>query len=141
VSIVIGGALLAVLPIRWIAIASGCVFILFGVVTLLSKEDDVIEVKKKNRFPWFASFYLIALSEVGDKTQIAAIALAGETSWDSVLLGAMLAFAVLTGVGAVLGAKILAHLPRKWLKIGTASLFIVLGLLSIISAILEITIL
>ena len=79
----------------------------------------------------FTSFYLVALGELGDKTQIAAIALAAETSWDSVLLGVMMAFALAVGMGAFLGAKILTRLPKKWLKIISATLFIVLGTLSI----------
>jgi putative Ca2+/H+ antiporter (TMEM165/GDT1 family) len=87
------------------------------------------------------AFLLVFLAEMGDKAQIAAIALAAETSWDSVLLGVMMAFALAVGTGAFLGARILTRLPRKWLRIISANLFIVLGTISIVSAILEISIL
>jgi putative Ca2+/H+ antiporter (TMEM165/GDT1 family) len=140
VSILVGASIAAIVPIKWITITSGIVFVLFGIFTLLSKKQDETEIKEKNRFPMFTSFYLVALGELGDKTQIAAIALAAETSWDSVLLGVMMAFALSVGIGAFLGAKILTRLPKKWLRIISASLFIVLGTLSIVSAILEINI-
>jgi len=140
VSILVGASIAAVIPIRWITITSGVVFILFGVFTFLSKKEDKTEVKEKSRFPLFTSFYLVALGELGDKTQIATIALAAETSWDSVLLGVMMAFALSVGIGAFLGAKILVRLPKRWLKVGTASLFIALGIISVVSAILEISI-
>jgi putative Ca2+/H+ antiporter (TMEM165/GDT1 family) len=141
VSILVGASIAAIVPIKWITITSGIVFVLFGIFTLLSKKQDETEIKEKDRFPMLTSFYLVALSELGDKTQIAAIALAAETSWDSVLLGVMMAFALSVGIGAFLGAKILTRLPKKWLRIISASLFIVLGTLSIVSAILEISIL
>ena len=141
ISILAGASIAAIVPIKWITITSGIVFILFGIFTLISKKQDETEIKDKNRLPMFTSFYLVALGELGDKTQIAAIALAAETSWDSVLLGVMMAFALAVGIGAFLGAKILTRLPKKWLKIISATLFIVLGTLSIVSAILEISIL
>jgi len=52
-----------------------------------------------------------------------------------------LAFALLTGVAVIMGAKLLSRLPLKWLKIGTSALFIVLGAISIITAIFEISLL
>jgi putative Ca2+/H+ antiporter (TMEM165/GDT1 family) len=54
-----------------------------------------------------------------------------------VLLGMTMAFALLTGVAVVMGAKLLSQLPLKWLKTGTSALFIIIGAFSILSAILE----
>jgi len=139
-SIFAGASLLSVLPLKWLGIIGGVVFVLFGLFTVVSKGENEDEIKERNRLPLVAAFYLVAMSELGDKTQIASILLAAETFWASVFIGVMLAFCVLVSAGVVFGAKVLTRLPKKWLRLGTASLFIILGILSIIGAILEIEI-
>jgi putative Ca2+/H+ antiporter (TMEM165/GDT1 family) len=138
VSILAGGSLIAVLPLKLIEIAAGAIFIVFGIFTIFSKEEAESKIKAKTRFPLFAAFYLVAISELGDKTQVASIILAAETFRASVLIGVMLAFTILVSAAVVFGAKVLARLPRKWLKISTASLFTILGIISITSALLSI---
>jgi len=49
----------------------------------------------------------------------------------------MLAFSVVTGIGVILGAKLLRLLPGKYIKIGTSLLFIFFGLIFILNAIIE----
>ncbi|HEY4675375.1 MAG TPA: TMEM165/GDT1 family protein [Candidatus Bathyarchaeia archaeon] len=133
VSLLVGGPLLALLPVRVVLIVTGIIFILFGIIPLLRKETDV-KLKKRSSVPMFASFSLVAMMELGDKTQLASIALAAETSPVLVLLGIVMAFALLTGVGVVLGAKLVSRLPMKWLRIGTSTLFIIIGAFSILNA-------
>jgi putative Ca2+/H+ antiporter (TMEM165/GDT1 family) len=142
ISLTVGGSLLALLPIRLVLIVSGIVFIIFGVVPLLSKKEkeDIKLKRKSSTLPLIACFSLISLMELGDKTQLVTITLAAETSPILVLLGMTMAFALLTSVAVVMGAKLLSRLPLKWLKIGTSALFIIIGALTILSAILEITI-
>ena len=67
----------------------------------------------------FFAFSLIALGELGDKTQIASIALAAERGWDSVLVGVMIAFVLLVSLGCVLGAKVLSRVSKRTLRVGT----------------------
>ena len=141
ISTVIGGPLLALLPIQIVHIISGVVFIIFGIVPLLRREEKEVELKKTSRFPILSSFSLVALMELGDKTQIITITLAAQYPPLMVLVGLTLAFAVLTGVAVLIGAKVVARLPMKWLKLGTSALFIILGSLSIAGAIIGINIL
>ena len=141
ISLAVGGTLLAFLPMRLVLAVSGVVFIVFGIVPLLSKkEKDVKLQKRSSTLPLLACFSLISLMELGDKTQIITITLAAETSPVLVLVGITMAFALLTGVAVLMGAKLLSRLPLKWLKIGTSALFILIGAISILSAILEISI-
>ena len=72
--------------------------------------------------------------ELGDKTQLITMTLAAQNPPILVFTGAMLAFALLTAATVLIGAKLAAKIPTKWLKIGTSVLFIVLGSLSIIGA-------
>jgi putative Ca2+/H+ antiporter (TMEM165/GDT1 family) len=143
ISLAVGGPLLALLPMRFVLIVSGIVFIIFGIIPFIIKKEkeDVKPQKRRSNLPLLACFSLISLMELGDKTQIITITLAAEISPILVLLGMALAFALLTGVAVIMGAKLLSRLPLKWLKIGTSALFIVLGAISIITAIFEISLL
>jgi putative Ca2+/H+ antiporter (TMEM165/GDT1 family) len=49
------------------------------------------------------------------------------------------AFALLTGAAVLIGARLVSRLPMKWLKIGTSTLFIALGTISIVSGIFQIS--
>jgi putative Ca2+/H+ antiporter (TMEM165/GDT1 family) len=140
-SIAVGGPLLALVPLRYVQIVSGIVFVIFGVVPLLRKEktNDVPLSKPRSTVPLLASFSLIALMELGDKTQIISIALAAQSSLILVLVGMVSAFALLTGAAVLIGARLVSRLPMKWLKIGTSTLFIALGAISIVSGIFQIS--
>ena len=141
VSIAVGGPLLALVPLRYVQIISGIVFVIFGVVPLLRKEktDEENVFKKRTNVPLIASFSLIALMELGDKTQIITITLAAQCSPILVLIGTISAFAVLTGAAVLIGAKLVSRIPMKWLKIGTSTLFIALGAISVLSGIFQIS--
>ena len=140
VSIADGGPLLALVPLRYVQVVSGIVFILFGIIPLLRKEkSSEVRVKPRSTIPLLASFSLIALMELGDKTQIITRTLAAQSSPILVLIGMVSAFAVLTGLAVLIGAKLVSRLPMKWLKIGTSTLFIILGTLSILTSIFNIT--
>jgi len=72
--------------------------------------------------------------ELGDKTQIASIALATQFSSPLIVfIGIMLAFILVTGIGVILGSKFIRLLPVKYLRIGTATLFILFGVIFIIN--------
>jgi putative Ca2+/H+ antiporter (TMEM165/GDT1 family) len=142
VSLVIGGSLMAFLPITAIQVIAGAVFIFFGVLPLLRKaKESTHHLKKGVKFFVFSCFSLVSLMELGDKTQIVAITLAAEANPLLVLVGMMAAFAVLTGIGVTIGCKVLCRLPMKWINIGTSALFIILGAISIVGAVLGISIL
>ena len=141
ISLAVGGPLLALVPMRYVQIVSGTVFVIFGVIPLLrkKKKENVLIDRKKSRIPLLACFSLVSLMELGDKTQIITITLAAQSSPLLVLTGMMLAFAILTAAAVLIGAKLLSRLPTNWLRFGTSTLFIVLGAISILSGTFEIT--
>lgn len=76
---------------------------------------------------FLSSFSLIFLAELGDKTQITAMALAVRYPWKKVFIGLACAFALLN-LGAVLVGKLLfAFLPLFWIRIASALLFLCFG--------------
>jgi len=135
VSALLGGAISTYLPMSWILIGSGLVFILFGLHGLISaKKEEDVKVKDRG-FPLLTSFSLVALMELGDKTQFAVVALASQYDPVMVFLGMMLAFVLVTGVGVVLGATLVKRLPTKYLRIGSSALFLLFGVAFLISAV------
>jgi len=135
-SALVGGELLSFLPYRLVAFTSGLVFIIFGAFSLIRSNEKIKIEQQKATF--LKTFSLISLMELGDKTQLASIVLAAELKNPLVVLaGIMLAFSVVTGIGVILGAKLLRLIPEKHLKIGTSLLFIFFGLIFILNAIIE----
>lgn len=78
-----------------------------------------------------ATLGLVALAELGDKTQVVCMTLAARHRAFPVLLGAVLAFMVLNLLAVVFGAAVAAWLP-VWLVAGVvAVLFAIFGLHSL----------
>jgi len=135
IGVLIGGALAALLPMFWIGIGAGIVFIVFGIYTLFSKEGKEVKFRE-SKFAVLTSFLMVTLMELGDKTQLAVIAMTA-TSGGSLLifLGASLAFLLVTGIAVTIGAAIQRVVPIRYIRIGAAIAFIIFGLLFLLSTI------
>lgn len=100
------------------------------------KEDEACppEAAPAGRSPTWriigSTFILLALAEMGDKTQLAVFVRASETQkpW-AVFGGAVLAMASLTALGAVGGQGLARLLPERYLRWLSALAFIVMGML------------
>jgi len=133
ISVLTGSILISFLPLKWITLASGLVFILFGLLELIRKEKEKTKIEKRHS-TLFTAFSFVSLMELGDKTQIASIALAMQFSSPAIVFGGiMLAFILVTGIGVILGSRFIRLLPVKYLRIGTAALFIIFGVIFIIN--------
>lgn len=78
---------------------------------------------------WLA-FGAIFVAELGDKTQLAILAMKGKGyNGLGLFLGSMLAFAVLTGLAIVFGEWLNAKIPTEIIEKIAAGGFIVIGLL------------
>ncbi len=136
-SALVGGQLLSFLPYEWICLVSGLVFIIFGGFSLIRRnEKPKIEDQKAT---FLKAFSLVALMELGDKTQLASIFLAAELRNPLIVVaGIMAAFSVVTAIGVIFGCRILRLLPEKYLKIGASALFILFGIVFILNAVTDV---
>jgi putative Ca2+/H+ antiporter (TMEM165/GDT1 family) len=75
--------------------------------------------------PLLASFGLVMLAELGDKTQLAVISLSSKRKSNSVFIGALLAFAVVDGISALAGGAIATLVPAFWIGLGAGGAFII----------------
>lgn len=126
-----------VLPQTAIQIMAGVLFFYFGIGILLEKEEDneeidISKVKKKKFF--ISSFLLLALAEMGDKSQITAFLLSTQHGFIATLLGLTIAFAILIVLAIFLSTlikkKYIYHIQKS-----AGVLFIIFGILAFISLI------
>jgi putative Ca2+/H+ antiporter (TMEM165/GDT1 family) len=83
--------------------------------------------------PLISSFGIIALAELGDKTQVTIICLSANKRVKSVFVGAIVAFALVDGISALIGGTIAAFIPTQWVGIGAGVAFLVFGVYSLLS--------
>jgi putative Ca2+/H+ antiporter (TMEM165/GDT1 family) len=129
----IGGVIASYVSAFWIDLASSISFLVFGVYTLFSRRDRIARIKEQSRTVT-TSFLLIAITELGDKTQLAVIALSAKYSSIQVFLGAMLALTLLTALGVAFGKIISRYISARYVKIGASLIFIVFGILFLFQA-------
>ncbi len=84
-----------------------------------------------NLAPLVASFILVTVAELGDKTQIAVITLSSRFKAISVFIGAMLAFLLNSGIAVAIGDTLTRVLPTFWIRILAAAIFLVFGFYTI----------
>jgi putative Ca2+/H+ antiporter (TMEM165/GDT1 family) len=77
---------------------------------------------------FFSTFGIIFLAELGDKTQLTAMALAVRFPWKKTFIGIAAAFALLNVGAVVLGKILFAFLPLFWIKLASAGLFLFFGI-------------
>ena len=117
---------------RWLLnIASGILFIAIGVYILRSK-DDAINAKDLG-----GTFTALLLSEMGDKTQVATVAVAA-TSGNPVLplLGGLLGYLLANCSGILLLRLLSGRFPPGRVKVLSAILLILVGVLTLFSFLL-----
>jgi putative Ca2+/H+ antiporter (TMEM165/GDT1 family) len=74
------------------------------------------------------AFAALFLAELGDKTQLAAIAMAVSTKKPlSVFVGGAAALAAVTGIGVVFGEALVRAVPELYLRRAAAALFVAMG--------------
>ena len=127
-AVVAGTYLTEIVPLFYVEVAASASFILFGFWTL---RGDTLEGEDQrfNYSPFWTVAAAFFLAEMGDKTQLATVALAAEYKsifavWMGTTTGMLIADAIGIGVGIVLGKKI----PERLIKWVAALIFIFFGL-------------
>jgi putative Ca2+/H+ antiporter (TMEM165/GDT1 family) len=130
-----------VLPTFWIRIAAALIFLVFGIYTIFSvivkKSEAECKTKEEARNGVFSSFSMVVLMELGDKTQLSVIALTAEYELPLfVFAGAMLAFALVTALGATAGMTLTKIVPMKYIQLASGIVFLLLGAVFLVTSVL-----
>jgi len=136
-AVAVGSYLTKFVPMQHIQLAAAASFILFGLWTI---RGDRLEGEDKKYS--FSPFWTVAIAfffaEMGDKTQLATVALAAKFQavlpvWLGTNAGMLIADAFGIVVGIVLGRRI----PERFVKWGSAAVFIAFGVFGIHEAVPE----
>ena len=119
--------------LRW---ALGFLFLVMAGWMLIPDQLDDTDDGKKARFGVFGTtVVLFFLAEMGDKTQVATVMLAAQyKAWAAVVAGTTLGMMLANAPVVWLGERITRRVPLTLMHRISAGIFVVLGLLAILSA-------
>ena len=122
-----GKYLAAIIPMGHIKIAASASFIIFGLWTI--RGDSLHgEDKRFNFSPFWTVAIAFFIAEMGDKTQLATIALAVQFNTIlNVWMGTTLGMLVSNAVGIIVGIIMGKNIPEKFMKWFSALIFIAFG--------------
>lgn len=114
-AVIFGAGLAQWIPEKVLAAAVAVLFGLFGIKSLLTREEeedpDGKVVEKPGHGIFFTTFTLLFLAEMGDKTQLAVAGLAVTLPPAAVWIGATLALIITSALGVWLGVTLLRRIP------------------------------
>ena len=127
-AVLLGHYLTWIIPLHYVKIAAAASFILFGFWTL---RGDKLH-GEENRFnysPFWTVAFAFFIAEMGDKTQLATVALATEyEGMIQIWLGTTSGMLVADSIGIIVGVVLGKRIPERIVKWSAASIFIVFGL-------------
>lgn len=115
----------------WIKAGAALLFIFFGLWTVHGDKPGE-EKSSRSRFGAVATVAIaFFFAEMGDKTQLAAVALATEFPADplAVLAGTITGMLAANGAGIIIGTALCKKVPERIIKLVSAGAFIVFGLI------------
>lgn len=131
-AVAVGAALSAALPTGALAVGGGVLFLGFAAWTLLGDEDDHDEAVETGRSAFVSTVVAMSVAELGDKTMLAAAALAATANpwatWVGASTGMVAASAIAIAVGHAFGRR----LPERPLRLASAGLFALFGVLLLV---------
>lgn len=127
-AVVVGSYLTHFIPMNYIQIAAAASFILFGLWTIRGDELNG-EDKASKHSPFWTVAIAFFIAEMGDKTQLATVALAAQfNTIIPVWLGTTTGMMVADGIGIIIGIVLGKRIPERAVKWFAAIIFILFGL-------------
>ena len=136
-AVAVGAALGTALPERTIAVVAGLVFIGFGIWTLRDDDDDAegdVDLKGHTLFVGVTLAFLI--SEIGDKTTIAAMTLAGTQAAVPTWIGGAAGMTAASGIAIMVASVLGSRLPQRGVRITAAAAFFAFGVWFLVDGVL-----
>lgn len=108
-------------------------FIIFGILTIANDDDDEENFNKDTIHPIITIAFLFFIGELGDKTQLATIALAADSNYPIfTFLGTVSGMVSTSILGIIVGMKLGKNIPEFLIKILSSGIFIIFGFIKII---------
>lgn len=144
IAVVIGAVAGRFIPVTYVKVGAGLLFIAFGLWNLLAKdkpeEPEDCQVRSGRRITWaVAGAFFVA--EIGDKTQLATLSLGARFEgsllasigvWAGATIGMIIANSLAVGIGHAAGRRV----PERLMKRISGGLFIAFGIWTLVEAFL-----
>lgn len=135
-AVIIGSYLAYLIPLSAVRLGSALLFIVFGLWNLWSKEEELDQNHKALGSPVVVVALAFFLGELGDKTQLTAIALASNAVYPAAVLAGTVLGMVLTSLGGIyVGTKLGDRIPELALKLISSYVFIGFGIFYLIQTV------
>ncbi len=133
-AVIVGSYLTSIVPLSYIQIAAAASFVIFGLWTIRGDSLDG-EDKKTGRSPFWTVAIAFFIAEMGDKTQLATVALAAQYGTIvPVWLGTTTGMLIADGIGIIFGIVMGKKIPERTVKWVAALIFIAFGLAGLYEA-------
>jgi putative Ca2+/H+ antiporter (TMEM165/GDT1 family) len=127
-AVYVGTYLTSIIPLEYIKIGAAVSFIIFGIWTIRGDKLEG-EDKRFNFSPFLTVAVAFFIAEMGDKTQLATVALAAEfNTIVPVWLGTTAGMIMSDAVGIIIGIVLQKRIPERQVKWFAAMVFIAFGL-------------
>lgn len=136
-SVLAGNLIGDVIPIKWIKLVASIMFLIFGFLNLTQQNQDEAGHVLSFKIPLLSIACTFVLAELGDKTQLATVALAADhmKSHIAVFLGASLGLIMANLFGIFAGKILFKFLSEQTMKIGSSFIFFLFGSLTLFETI------
>ncbi len=135
IAIAAGVYLNTFIPKNIVEIVASIAFIIFGLWIL--KDDKLGDEGNHSRYGVFWTVAIaFFLAEMGDKTQLATVALSAQVGSDifEILAGTTFGMMVADGLGILLGATLHKYVPDKIIKRVAAGVFVLFGIIGLLNS-------
>jgi putative Ca2+/H+ antiporter (TMEM165/GDT1 family) len=132
IAVTAGAVIAKFIPEAVIRYVAAAIFIIFGLLSFRPEKEEKQEEADggKGRGPFLTSLIVVALMELGDKTQLSLVALTSKYKAPFfVFLGGTIALIVTSFIGAIAGKGLSNVIPFKWIRWLSGVLFITFGIL------------
>jgi len=133
-AVFLGDIISDVIPIKYVKIGASVIFVIFGIVTLIHREEEEEVEKNLKRNSFVSAFIFILIAEMGDKTQIVSALFGSNYNRYMVLLGVITALTILSVMAILLGKLLMSRIDGKKVSIIAGVLFIVIGIIYFVSS-------
>ena len=130
-AVIVGNYLTKYVPMNWIQLAAAFSFIVFGLWTIRGDKLEG-EDKKYSFSPFWTVTIAFFFIEMGDKTQLATVALAVKyQQLFPVWLGTTLGMVFANAIGIIVVITLGKRIPERFLKWGSALVFMAIGIFGV----------
>lgn len=124
-------------PISTVKLCGGIMFILFGIWNLKKTKEDTKQHNTMSRLPIISIAFSFILAELGDKTQLATVAMAADHMGEHlpIFIGATLGLVMANLIGIFAGKLIFTKLSEDHVKLLSSFFFFFFGSTTLFEAI------